>query len=321
MGPHDIGGENANKINPKDQGMNYWEKFSNGLRIAVSAKKIIVLDELRLASESLGNEYFKMEYFERNSMAMISCVIKKKLISEKEIKDKIAIIKNNFDVPIIELPNKESIKHIHDNKENPHQKGDFVEDEYGEGPPEYFFKMMAIAQILSEKNIISMNDIQTKIDQFDNEFPSRGIKVVVKAWQDKNFREFLIENAKDAIASMGIKLETFADIICMPQSSSIHNMVVCTLCSCYPRTLLGMPPTWYKSRSYRSRVVHEPRSVLAEFGTILSPDVEIRVHDSNADMRYLILPMRPDGTEQWSEEKLTSIISRDHLVGVRIPKI
>ena len=321
MGPHDVGGENANQINTNDHGMNYWQKFSNGLRIAVSAKKIIVLDELRLASESLGNDYFKMEYFERNSMAMISCVIKKKLISNKEIEDKITIIKENFDVPIIDLPNKESIKHLHDNKEAPHQKNDFVEDEYGEGPPEYFFKMLAIAQILSEKNIISMDDIHTKIDQFDNEFPSRGIKVVVKAWQDNKFREYLIENAKDAIASIGIKLETFADIICMPQSASIHHMVVCTLCSCYPRTLLGMPPTWYKSRSYRSRVVHEPRSVLAEFGTILSPDVEIRVHDSNADMRYLILPMRPDGTEEWSEEKLTSIISRDHLVGVRIPQI
>ena len=181
--------------------------------------------------------------------------------------------------------------------------------------------MMAIAELLSEKNIISMNDIHTKIDQFDNEFPSRGIKVVAKAWQDDQFREYLIDNAKDAIASIGIKLETFADIICMPQSSSIHHMVVCTLCSCYPRTLLGMPPTWYKSRSYRSRVVHEPRSVLAEFGTVLAQDVEIRVHDSNADMRYLILPVRPEGTEKWGEEKLTSIISRDHLVGVRIPKI
>ena len=117
MGPHDVGGERAESINLENQSMNYWEKFSNGLRIAISAKKIIVLDELRLASESLGDDYFKMEYFERNSMAMISCVIKKQLISEKELKDKIPIIKKKFDIPIIDLPNKESINHLHDNHE------------------------------------------------------------------------------------------------------------------------------------------------------------------------------------------------------------
>ena len=128
-------------------------------------------------------------------------------------------------------------------------------------------------------------------------------------------RDVLILSSTSAFRDV----ESFADIICFAQCDEIHHIVVCTLCSCYPRTLLGMPPSWYKSRSYRSRVVHEPRAVLEEFGTIIPESREVKVHDSNADMRYLILPQRPKGTIGWTEEALSQLISRDHLVGVGIP--
>jgi len=319
MGPHDVGGEKSSALDTKDYGMSYWEKFSNGLRIVISAKGIITLDELRLTAERLGDNYFKMDYFSRNGQALVDACLNKELIIKSELEIKKLKVRENFSIPIIALPDTESIIHLHDGKPHTHEGTDFQEDETGEGPPNYFFDMLAIAEILSEKKLIKMDNIHSKIEQFDNEFPARGILVITKAWMDKDFREFLINDAKNAIESIGIHLETFADIICMPQTNKIHNMVVCTLCSCYPRALLGMPPSWYKSRTYRSRVVYEPRKVLEEFGTYISKSVEVKVHDSNADMRYLILPQRPKGTDGWTKDQLSKLISRDHMVGVRIP--
>ena len=319
MGPHDVGGEFSDPIDTSDGGMTHWEKFSNGVRIAVSARKVITLDELRLSAESFGDEYFKMPYFERNGLALVHRCLERKLFTEEELKLARAQAEKEFEVPLIDLPNPESITHLHDGEEHHHHDNDFQEDEAGEGPPSYYFDMLAVAKLLVDRDLITMQNVLQKIEQFDNVFPTRGIAVVAKAWTDSEFREYLIRDAKNAIIDMGLKLESFAEIICMPQIDQTHHMVVCTLCSCYPRSLLGMPPSWYKSRSYRSRVVHEPRKVLAEFGTNIPDDVEVRVHDSNADMRYLILPQRPKGTEDWTEANLANIISRDHLVGVRVP--
>ena len=320
MGPHDVGGEASHPIDTQDHGMTYWEKFSNGLRMAVSSTKIITLDELRLTAESFGKKYFEMEYFHRNARALVELCKKRDLFTDNEFQKEVKLQKKTFKVPIIKLPNPAEITHLRNGVEHKHGGLDFQEDETGEGPPEFYFYMLATASILQRKKIISASDIQSRIEKFDNVFPFRGISVVAKAWVDSEFREHLLSDAKTAIKEMGINLESFSDIICFAQSEKIHHMVVCTLCSCYPRTLLGMPPTWYKSRTYRSRVVHEPRTVLKEFGTILPKDKEVKVHDSNADMRYLILPERPNGTEGWSEEKLIKLISRDHLVGVRIPE-
>jgi nitrile hydratase alpha subunit len=190
-----------------------------------------------------------------------------------------------------------------------------------EGPPdEYEILSRAMQELLEEKGLIKAEQIQKKIEQFDDDYPNRGAKVVVRAWTDPKFKARLMENGNKAVAELGISME--ADhLIAVENTPDVHNLIVCTLCSCYPRSLLGMPPTWYKSRNYRSRVVHEPRSVLAEFGTEISDDTTVRVHDSNADMRYVVLPMRPKGTENWSEEQLEELLSRDHLVGVTVPHL
>ena len=321
MGPHDVGGEPDGKINTHDHGMTYWEKFSNGLALCVPETGLVKLDEMRKTAESFGDDYFKMDYFMRVGLSLVERCIQRGVFSKSELESAKKIAKQNFEVPIVELPNPKDITHLHDGKEHVHHKSDFQEDESGEGPPEFYFDMLAAAQILTDKNIISMEDIQRKIDNFDETYPARGISVVTKAWTDPVFKSALIKDAKSAIHDMGIHLESFADIICFAHDDDTHHMVVCTLCSCYPRTLLGMPPAWYKSRSYRSRVVHEPRKVLAEFGTLIPDGKNLKVHDSNADMRYLILPEKPEGTEGWSESDLSRLISRDHLVGVRLPKI
>jgi nitrile hydratase len=143
--------------------------------------------------------------------------------------------------------------------------------------------------------------------------------MVARAWADPAYKKRLLADGTKAAAEFGIPMGD-AELIVVENTPKVHNMIVCTLCSCYPRTVLGLPPDWYKSKSYRSRAVIEPRAVLKEFGTTVPDDITVRVHDSNADMRYLVLPMRPPGTEGWSEEKLAGIVTRDSMVGVTVPK-
>jgi nitrile hydratase len=142
--------------------------------------------------------------------------------------------------------------------------------------------------------------------------------VVAKAWTDPEFKRLLLDNGTRACEAMGIDVPA-TKLVVVENTPQVHNMIVCTLCSCYPRMLLGLPPDWYKSRNYRSRAVREPRAVLAEFGLRIADDVAIRVHDSTADMRYMVLPMRPAGTEGWDAARLASIVSRDSMIGVAVP--
>jgi nitrile hydratase len=204
----------------------------------------------------------------------------------------------------------------HDHGDHAH---DTIEDADEGAPSEFAIMSRAMQELLEEKGIITAEQVRRRMEQFDDDFPYRGSKLVARAWMDPPFRKRLLEDGKAACAEMGIDLE--ADrLIAVENTPEVHNIIVCTLCSCYPRALLGMPPTWYKSRAYRSRVVFEPRAVLKEFGTELPESVAVRVHDSNADMRYVVIPMRPGGTEGWSEEDLARILTRDTLVGVTVPR-
>ena len=178
---------------------------------------------------------------------------------------------------------------------------------------------MAVVSLLIEKGVFGADDMRAQIERMDALTPARGARLVARAWVDDGFRERLLADAKAAAAELGIDLGP-VPILVMENTPGTHNLVVCTLCSCYPRFLLGLPPDWYKSRSYRSRAVREPRRVLAEFGTELDPDARIRVHDSTADMRYMVLPMRPAGTEGMSEEALEALVTRDSLIGVTVPR-
>ena len=208
-------------------------------------------------------------------------------------------------------------EHAHDHEHDQHA----ATDEQREGPPsEYEIMSRAMQELLEEKGLVTADQVRRRMEQFDEELPYRGAKVVARAWTDPGFKERLLRDGKAACAEMGIDLE--ADrLIAVENTPEVHNVIVCTLCSCYPRSLLGMPPTWYKSSNYRSRVVFEPRAVLKEFGTELHERVTVRVHDSNADMRYLVVPMRPAGTEGWDEERLSALLSRDTLVGVSVPVV
>ncbi len=193
-------------------------------------------------------------------------------------------------------------------------------NEHDDGPPgEFEIMSRAMQELMEQKGVITAEQVRRRMEQFEEDYPYRGSRVVAHAWVDPQFKQRLLADGKAACTEFGIDLE--ADrLIAVENTPEVHNVIVCTLCSCYPRALLGMPPTWYKSKNYRSRVVYEPRAVLKEFGTVLPDDVTVRVHDSNADMRYVVIPMRPQGTENWSEEQLAGILTRDTLVGVTVPQ-
>ena len=194
-------------------------------------------------------------------------------------------------------------------------------NEHDSGPPsDYEIMSRAMQELLEEKGLITAEQVRRRMELFDEEFPYRGSRVIARAWTDPAFKARLLADGRAACAEMDIVLES-ERLIAVENTPEVHNVIVCTLCSCYPRALLGMPPTWYKSRNYRSRVVFEPRTVLHEFGTVLPDHVTVRVHDSNADMRYVVIPVRPEGTEGWSEEQLAEILTRDTLVGVTVPVV
>ena len=177
-------------------------------------------------------------------------------------------------------------------------------------------RMYAIRDLLIEKGILTADEIQSEIDYMDARSPANGARLVARAWVDPEFKTLLLSDPKAACARMGIDASGLTEFVVVENTADVHNLVVCTLCSCYPRPILGRPPDWYKSFAYRSRAVVEPRAVIAEFGTVLADDVEVRVFDSSADIRYLVLPRRPEGTDELSEAELAELVTRDSMIGV-----
>ncbi len=208
--------------------------------------------------------------------------------------------------------------HDHDHAGPPiHPKQPDIED----GPMGYYERLtLALRELMIEKGIVSPDEIRQQIELIDSRTPALGSRVVARAWVDAEFKQRLLADGSAAVGELGVTMYDGTRLVVMENTPKVHNMVVCTLCSCYPRTILGLPPDWYKSRTYRARTVREPRAVLAEFGTVIPNDVEIRVHDSTADLRYLILPLRPQGTEGMTEDELAGLVTRDSMIGVAVVK-
>ena len=174
----------------------------------------------------------------------------------------------------------------------------------------------AVRELLIEKKLIAPGEIRRQIEVLDSRTPALGAKVVARAWVDPQFRARLLANGRAACEEFGISFYDDTQLIVLENTDKVHNLIVCTLCSCYPRPVLGLPPDWYKAKPYRARAVKEPRAVLAEFGTNIPENVAIRVSDSTAMVRYLVLPQRPEGTENFTEEQLAALVTRDAMIGV-----
>ena len=180
--------------------------------------------------------------------------------------------------------------------------------------------MRALETLLTEKGYVDPAALDELIDTYQTRVgPRNGAQVVARSWVDPEFRDWLLRDATAAIESLGFAGRQGEHMVAVAHSDGTHHVVVCTLCSCYPWPVLGLPPTWYKSAPYRSRVVRDPRGVLAEFGTTVGDDVELRVWDSTAEVRYLVIPQRPAGTEGWSKEQLADLVTRDSMIGVSLP--
>jgi nitrile hydratase len=209
--------------------------------------------------------------------------------------------------------------HDHDHAGPPvHPKQPDTED----SPMGYYERLsVAVRELLIEKGLLTAEDVRRQIELIDSRSPVLGSRVVARAWVDAEFRKRLLADGSAAVGELGITMYDGTRLVVLENTPRVHNMVVCTLCSCYPRSVLGLPPDWYKSWEYRSRAVREPRALLAEFGTTIPEEVEVRVHDSTSVLRYLVLPLRPEGTEGWTEEQLAGLVTRDSMIGVAVVKV
>lgn len=200
----------------------------------------------------------------------------------------------------------------------PHPPHPFQPDIEDSPLTHYQLLELAVGALMIEKGIFTGDDLRRTIEDIDSRSPADGAKVMARAWVDPDFKARLLADTASAAAELGVDAGT-VPIMTLENTRQVHNVIVCTLCSCYPRLLLGLPPDWYKSRAYRSRMVREPRAVLAEFGTTVPDDVEVKVHDSTAELRYVILPMRPAGADDLGEEELAKLVNRDSMIGVTLP--
>jgi nitrile hydratase alpha subunit len=180
-------------------------------------------------------------------------------------------------------------------------------------------RVRALEELLVERDVIARDDVRKRIDWLVSRSPADGARLVARAWVDPDFKQRLLEDARAAALELGLDPGPSPVVVALENTQAVHHMVVCTLCSCYPRALLGPPPDWYKSLPYRSRAVSDPRGVLAEFGFGLDGDAELRVVDSTADVRYLVIPRRPAGTDALTEDELAAIVTRDSMIGVAEP--
>ncbi|OTP67388.1 nitrile hydratase subunit alpha [Caballeronia sordidicola] len=191
-----------------------------------------------------------------------------------------------------------------------------------DAPPGYYeILVTAVSELLIERKLISADEIRRQIEVLDSRTPALGAMIVARAWIDPAFKERLLLNGNAAAAELGVSMYDNTELTVLENTDKVHNFIVCTLCSCYPRPVLGLPPDWYKSRQYRARAVSEPRAVLSEFGTVIPNSVEVRVNDSTSNLRYLVLPKRPTGTDGFSEERLATLVTRDTMIGVTVPRI
>jgi nitrile hydratase subunit alpha len=198
--------------------------------------------------------------------------------------------------------------------------GHHQHEEAGRATSPYAARIRAIEALLLEKGVLTEPEVQDNISYIEARSPANGARLVARAWVDPDFRKSLLSDGKAAASELGMDPEHPAEFVVVENTPEVHNLIVCTLCSCYPRAILGRPPDWYKSFAYRSRAVREPRTVMREFGFEPPEGVEVVIHDSTADARYMVLPMRPPDTEDLSEVDLAGLVTRDSLIGVNVPR-
>jgi nitrile hydratase len=307
---HDMGGLPGGPVDPIDHTFAPWQKRVEAtVRLALmSPKNRFTVDQFRRAIEELpAQQYDSLTYFEKWIAALSNLLVSRGALTQAEVDGCVARAAAHRDDRGDAHGHGHEHEHDHDHDHAPIQTDD------PEGP--YQVLAEGLRALLIEKDYFTPAQHRELIEAIDSSGPAAGARLVVRAWTDPAFKQRLLDDGRVACKELGISLNE-VNLVTVENTERVHNVVVCTLCSCYPVFILGRPPDWYKSAAYRSRVVREPRAVLEEFGTEIAPGRELRVHDSTADMRYLVLPMRPKGTEGWSAAQLEKIVTRDTMVGV-----
>jgi nitrile hydratase len=309
-GYHDIGGDPAGPIPQVELPWLHWEKQVEAVRnlLGDGTRRILSLDELRRGFESFGlAKYAALSFYRRRLDAMADVLIEKAVFTRDEYAGAAAAAGARWDgATVPELP-----PHDHDHDHD--HPALVVEDAAGNAEGQALID--AIQALLAARGLIAPAEVTREIEKIEAPGTHLGARIVARAWTDPAYRARLLQNGKSAAAELHIAVGE-AQLVVVENTPSLHNLVCCTLCSCYPRSILGQPPSWYISKAYRARAVREPRAVLAEFGLDLPQTVDLVVHDSNADMRYLVLPQRPPDTAAWPEEQLATLVTRDAMIGV-----
>jgi nitrile hydratase len=284
--------------------------------LADRRRRFFTTDESRRVQEQLdAATYWTVPYYERWILAFSSLLAGKGVVTAAEMEAEEARLRTAGAHRIegeAAGGHDHHHDHDHDHEHHPYQEDD--DADVAELPP-LRLRGLAVRNLLLAKGIVTAEEIRAEIERMDGRGPENGARVVARAWTDPAFAARLAADAGAAVAELGLSGgETV--LTALFNTPRLHHLVVCTLCSCYPRSVLGRPPAWYKSRAYRARAVRDPRGVLAEFGTMLPEGVELRVHDSNAELRYLVVPARPAGTEGWDEARLATLVTRDAMIGV-----
>jgi nitrile hydratase len=307
---HDMGGLPAGPIDTAAHEFEPWQKrIEATVRCAImSPKSVLTVDEFRRGIEELPPRvYDTISYFEKWIASLAAMLVAKGALSEAEIETRmreVAVRRGAEDRAA------RAQAHDHD-----HDHGGHAAIVAGEPAGRYHLMADAVRELLIEKCFFTSGEHRELIEAIDAHGPAVGARIVAHAWTDPAFKRRLLDDGRSACAELGIAINE-TNLVVVENTEAVHNVIVCTLCSCYPVFVLGRPPDWYKSAAYRARVVRDPCSVLKEFGTEIAAGRELRVHDSTADMRYLVLPMRPKGTEGWSEAELAKLATRDTMVGV-----
>jgi len=320
-GPHDLGGQDAGPIELAEGSPNHWHKRMEAMRdcLARSRPSVMHVDEMRRGIEELpAGRYAALDPYQRKTVAIRNVLCEKGLLDPTELaaaidwlrREKVTDLETARSLPEHGPAGHDDHDHHHDHREMESAPGVEEVDE---------FELLSEAMIqgLVARGLLLPDQLRAGIERAEVAGPALGADVVARAWVDESFKAALLADGKAAMAQLGIEaLE--AHVVVLENTSVEHHLVVCTLCSCYPRSILGSPPAWYVGRAYRARAVREPRKVLAEFGLVLDEGITLRVHDSTANMRYLVLPMRPAGTEGWLEERLKRLVTRDSMIGVAL---
>ncbi|MEO5695057.1 MAG: nitrile hydratase subunit alpha [Usitatibacter sp.] len=324
-GHHDVGGHPAGPVERLEAVPSHWQKRLEAMRdcLARRTPAVMHVDEMRRGIEELDSAlYAELDFYQRKTLAIRNVLVERGVLEAAELEAAIDWLRREREkdrVVARELPEHRAQGHDHDH-DHDHDSRD-ADDLRGDAVSgtaavdAYELLSEAMIQGLVARGLLVPGELRAGVERAETAGPALGARIVARAWIDGQFKAALLADGRAAMALIGIEaLE--AQIIVVENTPQVHNLVVCTLCSCYPRSILGSAPAWYVGKQYRARAVREPRRVLEEFGLVLDQAVQLRVHDSTANMRYLVLPQRPDGTRDWPAGRLEALVTRDSLIGV-----